>query len=166
MDQMNDDEKKIIKRWFQETEYKDFDEAFIDRDILIAKMIYFSEEEGRDSVDILVRRIVLIKINGKDKDIKYKFTVSRHEAGSMDNLKFFDSSLVTYYMNGLKGKKPEIRHMAGNSALGKSLKHYTEEEINRVYDELIKQGRDMDAKSYITTWEIAKKHDVFETVNN
>lgn len=164
MDHINDAEKEIIKNWFQETEYHDLETASKNKDILVLKMLFFSENEGKDSIDILLRRITHVKYEGKKSTVKYKFTVSRHESGSIDNLKFFDSSLITYYINGLKGRKPEIRHIAGASALGKHVKYYTEDEINKIYDELMKQGRNVDAKSYLTTWQIAQRNDKLERI--
>ncbi len=167
MDQEENLNSNVYEKWYKETDYKEYPEACKDKDIAIVTLLAHAENDGRDDVDIMVRKLTYIKVkDGKVQESKYKFTVSRHPAGSIDNIKVFDSSLTTYYLNALSGREPVLRHIAGSSQLGRSLQCYSEEMIDRIYDECKKRGDHLVAKLYRTTWEIAQTVDRFENIHN
>ena len=158
-------DKKYLKEIFNKSDFVDLETVTKSRELFTLEALKAAEESGVNEIDVLTR--VLTKVTVKDsgeKDIKYSVELSLHPSGSIDNLKMFDASLVTYYFNAFSGKKPVVRYITGNSSEGKFLKTKSEDEINAVYDEYMKQGKELEAIKIRITWEVAKKNERFEVI--
>lgn len=150
-------DKKYLKKVFNKSNFVDIETVTKSRQLFTFEALKAAEENGIDEVDVLTRVLTKVTIkDNKEKDIKYSVELSLHPPGLIENLKMFDASLITYYFNALSGKEPVVRYIAGNSSEGKFLKNKSEDEINAIYDECKKQGKELEAIRIRTTWEVAQ----------
>lgn len=158
-------DKKYLKKIFDKSDFVDLETVTKSRELFTLEALKVVEASGVNEIDVLTRVLTKVTIkDNKEKDIKYSVELSLHPSGSIENLKMFDASLITYYFNAFSGKKPVVRYISGNSSEGKFLKNKSEDEINAVYDELMKHGRELDAIKIRTTWEVAQGCKRFEKV--
>lgn len=158
-------DRRYLKDVFNKSDFVDIETVTKSRELFTFQALKAAEENGVDEVDVLTRVLTRVTIkDNKEKDIKYSVELSLHPTGLIENLKMFDASLVTYYFNKMSGKKPVVKYITGNSAEGKFLKSKSEDEINAVYDEYMKQGKELEAIKVRTTWEVAKNNERFEKI--
>lgn len=155
-------DKKYLKQMFNKSDFVDLETVTKSRQLFTFEALKSAEESGINEIDVLTRVLTKVTVKeNKEKDIKYSVELSLHPPGSIDNLKMFDASLITYYFNSLSGKEPVVRYIAGNSSEGKFLKNKSEDEINALYDEYKSKGKELEAIRIRTTWEVAQGYERF-----
>lgn len=162
---MDQFDSEYLNKKFKDNEFVDYKTVSKSRELFTAKALASAEQNGVNEIDLLTRVITRVTItDNKKREVKYAVEISLHPPGSIDNLKMFDASLITYYLNSLAGKKPEVRYITGNSAEGKYLRDLSEDQINVLYDRCMKAGKELDAKLIRNTWEVAQRQHKFEKV--
>lgn len=158
---------RILNDIFLKEKFVDYETAVKSRDILTKNILAEAEKNGKNEVDLLTiiyRKVLLNKEHPEKSEKKYFIGVKMLPPNTMDNMPYFDSSLITYYMNKLKGKRPVIKFIVGSSAEAKYLKHFSEEEIIKRCDLLTSEGDLLGAKKIQHTWQLAQETAKFEEI--